>query len=35
VKGDGAIVLTLIVSEKVDAEDIVKVGIKRIRLATE
>jgi len=35
VKGDGAIVLTLVVSEKVDAEDIVKVGIKRIRLAKE
>jgi len=32
VKGDGAIVLTLVVSEKVDAEDVVKVGIKRIRL---
>jgi len=35
VKGDGAIVLTLVVSEKVDAEDIVRVGIKRIRLAKE
>jgi hypothetical protein len=35
VKGDGAIVLTLVVSEKVDAEDIVKVGIKRIRLSKE
>ena len=35
VKGDGAIVLTLVVSEKVDAADIVKVGIKRIRLVKE
>ena len=32
VKGDGAIVLTLVVSEKVDPGDAVKVGIKRIRL---
>jgi hypothetical protein len=35
VKGDGAIVLTLVVSEKVDAEDVVKVGIKKIRLVRE
>jgi hypothetical protein len=32
VKGDGAIVLTLVISEKVDAADVVDVGIKRIRL---
>ena len=35
VKGDGAIVLTLVVSEKVDAQDVVKVGIKRIALVKE
>jgi hypothetical protein len=32
VKGDGAIVLTLVISEKVYAEDVVKVGIRKIRL---
>lgn len=32
VKADGAIVLTLVVSEKVGAEDVVKVGIKKIKL---
>jgi hypothetical protein len=35
VKGDGAIVLTMVISEKVDAEDVVKVGIKKIRLVKE
>lgn len=35
VKGDGAIVLTLVVPEKVEAEDVVKVGIKRISLVRE
>ena len=35
VKGDGAIVLTLVVSETVDARDMAKVGIKKIRLVKE
>ena len=35
VKGDGAIVLTMVISEKVDAEDVVRVAIKKIRLVRE
>ena len=35
VKGDGSIVLTMVISEKIDAEDVVKVGIKRMRLVRE
>jgi hypothetical protein len=35
VKGDGAIVLTMVVSEKVNAEDVVKVGVKKIKLVRE
>ena len=35
VKGDGSLVLTMVITEKVGADDVVKVGIRRMRLVNE